>query len=104
MPRFQTAHAKENYKLLSVLQQISKELDCTLAQVSLAWLLQQGKHILPIPGTTNINHLQENMDALKVTLTAQHVTTLNTVFSPENISGSRYPAVTQQEIDTEEYC
>lgn len=104
MPRFQTSHAIENYKLLSILEQISRELDCTLAQVSLAWLLQRGKHILPIPGTTNTSHLQENMGALKITLSAQQVTTLNTAFSPESISGSRYPAATQQEIDTEEYC
>jgi aryl-alcohol dehydrogenase-like predicted oxidoreductase len=103
MPRFQVEHATKNYQLLNLLHKISAELECSLAQVSLAWLLQQGEHILAIPGTTQISHLQENIRAPKIHLSAQHLLELNSVFAPQNISGSRYPAASQQEIDTEEF-
>jgi hypothetical protein len=104
MPRFQIEHANKNYELLSLLRNISAELECSLAQLSLAWLLHQGEHILAIPGTTQLTHLQENVQASKIQLSSQHLLELNKVFSPQNISGSRYPEATQQEIDTEEFC
>lgn len=104
MPRFQVEHAKKNYSLLGVLRGISNELGCNLAQLSLAWLLHQGKHILAIPGTTQISHLQENVRASQIKLTAEQLQELNEAFDPQKISGSRYPAMTQQEIDTEEFC
>lgn len=104
MPRFQEAQAAENRKLLSLLHTLSLELECSLAQVSLAWLLQQGEHVIPIPGTTQLAHLQDNMQSTKVQLNQQQLLELNSTFAPQNISGPRYPEATQHEIDTEEFC
>lgn len=103
MPRFQLEQAIKNRALLAVLQKLSLELECSMAQLSLAWLLHQGEHIVVIPGTTQIAHLQENLYAAKVELGPQHLAELNIAFAPQNISGARYPAATQQEIDTEEF-
>jgi aryl-alcohol dehydrogenase-like predicted oxidoreductase len=104
MPRFQVPQAAKNHKLLSLLHKLSLELECSLAQVSLAWLLQQGGHVIPIPGTTQLAHLQDNMHSTKVQLNQQQLLELNSTFSPQNISGPRYPEATQHEIDTEEFC
>lgn len=103
MPRFQANTMQQNQKLLNVLQRLSDELNCTLGQISLAWLLHQGEHILPIPGTTQVTHLTENMHAAQVQLNHAQLDELNTVFAHQHIAGPRYPGATQLEIDTEEY-
>lgn len=104
MPRFQITQAAKNHQLLSLLRKLSLELECSMAQLSLAWLLQQGEHIIPIPGTTQLVHLQDNMHSTKVQLNQQQLLELNNTFAPQNISGPRYPEATQHEIDTEEFC
>lgn len=103
MPRFQPEQAKLNHQLLSSLAAMSLELNCTMAQLSLAWLLHQSQHVIPIPGTTQLSHLSENMAASQIHLNADQLTLLDKVFEPNNISGPRYPAATQVEIDTEEF-
>lgn len=103
MPRFQTSNMQKNHTLLIELQAMSKELACSMSQLSLAWLLHQGEHIHLIPGTTNISHLRDNMQASNVSLTNEQVQKLNHVFEHNNISGQRYPSATQLEIDTEEF-
>lgn len=103
MPRFQSEHAASNRQLLDVLRRLCAALECSMAQLSLAWLLAQGDFILPIPGTTQVSHLQENMQAGSIQLSPQHLAELNQVFAPSNISGARYAKATQQEIDTEQF-
>jgi aryl-alcohol dehydrogenase-like predicted oxidoreductase len=103
MPRFQAEHLQKNLPLLTELQAMSNELQCTMAQLSLAWLLHQGEHIHLIPGTTNVAHLRDNVQASAVSLNAGQLQKLSQVFAHKNISGPRYPASTQQEIDTEEF-
>jgi aryl-alcohol dehydrogenase-like predicted oxidoreductase len=103
MPRFQSQHMSKNKMLLTTLQPMCDELNCTMAQLSLAWLLHQGSHVFPIPGTTNIDHLHDNMQASKLVLSASQVEKLNSAFDHRNISGTRYPDATQLEIDTEEF-
>ncbi|MDC8831882.1 aldo/keto reductase [Alteromonas gilva] len=103
MPRFQHDNVQQNQRLLAVLNEMASQLHCTAGQVSLAWLLHQGKHVLPIPGTTNVAHLQENMAASLIRLSAAQLQELNSAFAPQNISGDRYPPATQAEIDTEDY-
>lgn len=103
MPRFQHPHFEKNKALLKVVREISNQANCSLAQVNLAWLLHQGDNILPIPGTTKITHLCDNLGATNVILTPEQLSTLDNAFKPEAISGGRYPLVTQQEIDTEEF-
>jgi aryl-alcohol dehydrogenase-like predicted oxidoreductase len=103
MPRFQTEHMQRNLPLLSELKTLSDKLQCSMAQLSLAWLLRQGEHIHLIPGTTNITHLRDNIAASKVQLNQEQLTKLSQIFAHENISGPRYPAANQLEIDTEEF-
>jgi aryl-alcohol dehydrogenase-like predicted oxidoreductase len=103
MPRFQQPHFEKNKALLTIVHEISNQANCSLAQVNLAWLLHQGGNILPIPGTTQITHLCDNLGATHVNLTREQLSTLDNTFMPEAISGGRYPLVTQQEVDTEEF-
>lgn len=103
MPRFQAVHLQKNLPLLVELQSMSNELQCTMAQLSLAWLLHQGDHIHLIPGTTQVSHLCDTVAASTISLTRRHLEKLSQVFDHNNISGPRYPAATQLEIDTEEF-
>ena len=102
MPRFQGEHFERNLTLLDPLAAIAREAGATMAQVALAWLLAQGPHILPIPGTTRLDHLEENLRAESVRLTPDASARLNAVINPETVSGARYNAAVQAEIDTEE--
>jgi aryl-alcohol dehydrogenase-like predicted oxidoreductase len=73
-----------------------------MAQAALAWVLAQGEHIIPIPGTTRLDHLEENARADQVRLSSAAVAKLNELINPSTVSGPRYNATVQQEIDTEE--
>ena len=73
-----------------------------MAQAALAWVLAQGEHIIPIPGTTRLDHLEENARAEQVRLSPAAIARLNDLVNPSTVSGPRYNAATQQEIDTEE--
>jgi aryl-alcohol dehydrogenase-like predicted oxidoreductase len=102
MPRFQAEHFARNLGLLDGLSSIARQNGSTMAQMALAWLLAQGEHIIPIPGTTRIDHLEENMGAAAVRLSDRTVETLNAVINPSTVSGARYNDATLPEIDTEE--
>ncbi|MEP4892172.1 MAG: aldo/keto reductase [Aliiglaciecola sp.] len=103
MPRFQTQNLQKNLVLLEQLQSIAKEYDCKLSQLSLAWLLHQGPHVLPIPGTTRVDHLEDNMKASKIVIKPADLKKLEQVFNSSAVTGGRYPSATQLEIDTEEF-
>jgi aryl-alcohol dehydrogenase-like predicted oxidoreductase len=103
MPRFQGEHFARNLTLLDGLAAIARESGCTMAQVSLAWLLARGEHIIPIPGTTRIDHLEENLGAASLGLTPAALARLDAHINPRTVSGARYNAATQSEIDTEEF-
>ena len=74
-----------------------------MAQLALAWLLAKAPHIVPIPGTTSEAHLAENLSAADVTLSPAVVAQLDALFTPQAISGARYNATNQAEIDTEDF-
>jgi len=103
MPRFQSPHFAKNLLVLDELAGVARELGCTLAQLALSWVLQQGEHILAIPGTTSIQHLEENLGAATLDLTPAIVERMERIAGRDCFSGPRYPAVTQAEIDTEEF-
>ena len=63
MPRFQAEHFPKNLQLLDGLAALAREQGCTMGQLALAWVLAQGPHIIPIPGTTRLDHLEENAGA-----------------------------------------
>jgi aryl-alcohol dehydrogenase-like predicted oxidoreductase len=102
MPRFQDGNWQANLKLLDGFQAIAAELGCTSAQLSLAWLLARRPFIIPIPGTTRIAHLEQNLAADRVVLSAGELERLEALINPHTVQGPRYPASTQPEIDTEE--
>ena len=101
MPRFQGEHFARNLALLDGLSDVARQNGCTMAQVALAWLLAQGQHIIPIPGTTRPDHLEENVGAPGVRLDSRTLETLNALINPSTVSGARYNAAIQTEIDTE---
>jgi aryl-alcohol dehydrogenase-like predicted oxidoreductase len=101
MPRFQGEHFARNLRLLDGLQRIARENDATMAQLALAWLLAQGDHIVPIPGTTRIDHLEENAGAAHIRLPASVLRELDDLINPRTVSGARYNDATLPEIDTE---
>ncbi len=103
MPRFTAANHATNLRLLEPLAEVAEEAGCTLAQLALAWLLHRGDHILPIPGTTSVAHLEENLGAAAVVLTPEQIARLEAAIHPGNVAGTRYNAATQTEIDTEEF-
>ncbi|MDX9874300.1 MAG: aldo/keto reductase [Spongiibacteraceae bacterium] len=103
MPRFQGDNFAANQKLLESYRAVARDVGCSEAQLALAWLLARGDHILPIPGTTQIAHLEENMKASAITLSADVMQRLDELINQQTVAGPRYPAATQAEIDTEEF-
>jgi len=93
----------DDLELLEVLADISEELACTTSQLALAWVLHKQDNILAIRGTTSTQHLHENIAAINVSINDALMRKLDDIFSHNNISGPRYPAATQVEIDTEEF-
>jgi aryl-alcohol dehydrogenase-like predicted oxidoreductase len=90
-PRFEPANLKRNAELLSTLEQIAADKECTPAQIALAWVLAQGDDIVPIPGTKHRTYIEQNVDALNVHLGADEIETLSQVFAPGAAAGTRYP-------------
>lgn len=102
MPRFQGENFVRNLKLLDGLDTIARENGCTMGQAALAWLLAQGEHIIPIPGTTRLDHLAENAGAANVSLSTNARDRLNALINTRTVSGPRYNAAILPEIDTED--
>ncbi len=103
MPRFAPEHLARNLQLLSAYKKIAEEVDCTPAQLALAWLLHQGGDVLPIPGTTRVDHLRENMAAADVQLSAQLLARLDALINQCTVAGERYNAQNSREVDTEAF-
>src|SRR5688572_14287371 len=102
MPRFQNEHFPRNLGLLDGLGALAHEQGCTMGQLALAWVLAQSDRIVPIPGTTRVDHLEENVKATELRLDQKMIDRLNELINPRTVSGARYNAATQKEIDTEE--
>lgn len=103
MPRFNEEHYPANISLLNNFLQMAKEIGCTPAQLALAWLLHQGDHVVAIPGTRFVNHMNDNLGATDVKLSVTQLSDLNDMINQSNVSGPRYNAAQQKEIDTEEF-
>jgi aryl-alcohol dehydrogenase-like predicted oxidoreductase len=102
MPRFQGEHFARNLALLNGLSEVAAGNGCTMAQAALAWVLAQGPDIIPIPGTTRLDHLEENAAAESVQLSPAALQRLGALINATTVSGARYNPTVQQEIDTEE--
>jgi aryl-alcohol dehydrogenase-like predicted oxidoreductase len=91
-PRFQEGNVQRNAALVAPLVGIAAAKGCTPGQLALAWLLAQGKDVVPIPGTKRRTHLRENLAALDVRLTAEEAGALAAAIDDEQVEGTRYPA------------
>ncbi|MFD1802542.1 aldo/keto reductase [Mixta tenebrionis] len=91
MPRFQSEHIEANRLLVKVIEDMAVRKGVTAAQIALAWVLAQGNDIIPIPGAKRIEHLEQNVRAVDVVLLPADCNLLEATFSPERISGDRYP-------------
>ena len=103
MPRFSTEAYAANLKLLDGYLAIAQEVDCTPAQLALAWLLHQGEHIIPIPGTTSVEHLHDDLGAVSVRLSGATIARLNGLINERTVAGTRYSAQNASEVDTETF-
>ena len=103
MPRFEPANYAKNLGLLADYRQIAAEAGCTPAQLALAWLLAQGDDILPLFGTRQPEHLDENAGSASVRLDRSIVERLDALINQQSVAGPRYNAATQKEIDTETF-
>jgi aryl-alcohol dehydrogenase-like predicted oxidoreductase len=92
VPRFDEEHRKANQALVDVLSRISAQKGVTNAQIALAWLLAQKPWIVPIPGTTKLHRLVENLGAVAVELTAGDLAEIESAVSGIEVQGARYPA------------
>ena len=91
LPRFTAEARKANQAVVDLLTGIAKQKEATPAQVALAWLLKQKPWIVPIPGTTKLSRLDENLGSLKVELSAAELVDLNEAAAKIQIVGDRYP-------------
>jgi aryl-alcohol dehydrogenase-like predicted oxidoreductase len=91
VPRFAEENRKANQVVVEKIGEFAKSKSVTAAQVALAWVLAQKPWIVPIPGTTKIHRLQENLKAEQITLTSEDLRNIETMFSEIQVQGARYP-------------
>jgi aryl-alcohol dehydrogenase-like predicted oxidoreductase len=101
MPRFAPDNYAANLKLLPAYQAIAQAAGCTPAQLALAWLLHKGEHIIPIPGTTRVDHLLDDLAAVEVRLDADVMARLDALINEGTVQGNRYTEQANREVDTE---
>jgi aryl-alcohol dehydrogenase-like predicted oxidoreductase len=90
LPRFQGEALAKNLSLVEALTAIAADKRVTPAQLALGWILAQGEHIAPIPGTTKIGRLEENVGAVDVTFTADELARIAAAVPETAIEGDRY--------------
>jgi pyridoxine 4-dehydrogenase len=99
VPRFTAENRKVNQRLVEVLSRIAAKKNATNAQIALAWLLAQKPWIVPIPGTTKLHRLEENIGAANIELSANDLRDINAAVSQITVQGDRYPAHLQQRVN-----
>ena len=99
VPRFSAEARKANQALVDVLGQIAARLQATPAQIALAWLLAQKPWIVPIPGTTKLHRLEENIGAANVELSSNDLKDINEALANVSVQGDRYPAHLQKLVN-----
>ena len=104
MPRFTPENFAANLKLLPAYHQLAQEAGCSPSQLALAWLLHQGEHIIPIPGTTSLAHLLDDLAAVDVKLDASLLARLDSLINQNTVAGNRYNAQSNSEVDTEVFA
>jgi len=98
VPRFSEENRTANRSLVDVLGQIAANKDATKAQIALAWLLAQKPWIIPIPGTTKLHRLEENIGGASVNLSADDLREIEAALSSITVLGERYPVHLQARV------
>ena len=96
VPRFTTEARKVNRALVDLLSKIAERKKATSAQIALAWLLAQKPWIVPIPGTTKLGRLEENIGAVAVELTSDDLREIDSASSKITVQGAQYPGNPEQ--------
>ena len=99
IPRFSEENIKANMVLLDALSEIARQKNVTTSQLALAWILAQKPWISPIPGTTKLHRLEENIGSVNIVLTADELARINTTVNEITLVGERYPEVLEKQID-----
>lgn len=99
VPRFSDENRKANQAMVDLLSKIAKEKNASPAQIALAWNLAQKPYIVPIPGTTKLHRLEENIGATELHLSADELKMINEAASRIEIQGARYPEAAQKMIN-----
>ncbi len=98
-PRFQGENFQKNLQLVDKVKELAKSKGVTPAQLAIAWVLSQGEDIVPIPGTTKIKHIQENIKAVDLELTDDELQQLEEIFPMDAASGLRYPETAMKTVN-----
>jgi aryl-alcohol dehydrogenase-like predicted oxidoreductase len=101
LPRFQGENFQENLKLVEEVRKIAAAKKATASQIALAWLLHQGKDIVPIPGTTKVKHLEENAEAAGIHLSGEDLAEITRILSKFRVSGARYNEAMASMVNTD---
>lgn len=101
MPRFEPDNFEANRPLIAGFTVLAKAAGCTPSQLALAWVLDRGEDIIPIPGSCQAAHIRENLGAADLTLDDELRGRIEALVNPATVHGARYDAVTRREIDTE---
>ncbi len=90
-PRFQGENFQKNLDLVKQIEVMSTSKGCNASQLALAWVLAQGEHIVPIPGTKRVKYLEENLKAVEIKITAADLNAIEQIFPMGAAAGERYP-------------
>lgn len=97
-PRFSKENREANQALVDLVVSIAKDKNTTPAQIALGWLLAQKPFIVPIPGTSKLHRLQENIGGADILLSDDELSKINSALATITIVGERYPAQVQQKL------
>ncbi|MDT5157146.1 MAG: hypothetical protein QOH51_1503 [Acidobacteriota bacterium] len=98
-PRFQEENFQHNMRLVERVREIAAEKGCQPSQLALAWVLAQGRDIVPIPGTKRRTYLEENAGAVAVELSAEDLARIEEVLRGEQVAGERYPVQAMSSVN-----
>jgi len=98
VPRFSEASRQANQQLVDLVQSLAAEQGVTAAQIALAWLLAKAPWIVPIPGTTKLHRLEENLGSVNVTLSPEALARINQALASIDVVGDRYPPHLQARV------
>ncbi|MBS1506170.1 MAG: aldo/keto reductase [Bacteroidetes bacterium] len=98
-PRFQGENFQKNLDIVKKLESLAAKKGCTTSQLALAWVMAQGDHIFPIPGTKRIKYLEENVGALNVKFTKEELTDIDAIAPKGAAAGLRYPEASMKVLN-----